>query len=162
DFAQDYDLALRIVAHIQNEERAKSGHGGGEEQRIRHIPDVLYHWRKIPGSTALDHQAKPKAPGVAIPAVQSHLGAGGRPGVVEPGPSPGLQRVRYQIQGNPKISIVIPSAGRPAVIHGQATTFIGHIVRSIRTRSTWNNYEIFVVDNDDMSAELQRELDDLG
>jgi GT2 family glycosyltransferase len=162
DNAQDYDLALRIVAHIQNEERAKAGHGSGEERRIRHVPDVLYHWRKIPGSTAIDHEAKPKAAGVAIRAVQSYLDAVHRPGMVEPGPSPGLQRVRYAIQGTPKISIVIPSAGRPAVIHGQRTTFIGHIVRSIRSQSSWTNYEILVVDNDDMPPELQRQLDDLG
>ena len=35
--AQDYDLALRVVAR---------------SQRIKHIPDVLYHWRKLPTSTA--------------------------------------------------------------------------------------------------------------
>src|SRR5204863_5940864 len=122
---------LRVVAHIQNEERS-NGDPGGEQSRVRHIPDVLYSWRKIPGSTAIDHEAKPKAAKTAIRAVQSYLDAVGRPGTVEQGPSAGLQRVRYQIQGNPKISIVIPSAGRAAEIHGKPTTFVGHIVRSIR------------------------------
>lgn len=162
DTAQDYDLALRVVAHIQNEERAKNGAGSGESARIRHIADVLYHWRKLPGSTATDHTAKPKAALTAIRAAQSYLERVQRPGVVEQGPSPGLQRVRYQIQGQPKVSIVIPSAGRSTTIRGETTTFIGHCVRSIRRKSTWNNYEILVVDNDDMPRELQQELDDLG
>ena len=81
---------------------------------------------------------------------------------MEQGPSPGLQRVRYLIQGNPKISIVIPSAGRSAVVHGKETTFIGHVVRSIHEKSSYRNYEILVVDNDDMPPPLRRELDDLG
>lgn len=162
DTAQDYDLALRIIAQIQNEERAKNGSGSGESQRIRHIPDVLYHWRKLPGSTATDHTAKPKAALTAIRAAQSYLERVHRPGIIEQGPSPGLQRVRYRIQGQPKVSIVIPSAGRSTTIRGQNTTFIGHCVRSIRAKSTWKNLEILVVDNNDMSPELQRELDDLG
>lgn len=161
DTAQDYDLALRVIAQLQNEERS-AGSMGGDERRIHHIPDVLYHWRKIPGSTAIDHEAKPKAAQTAIRAVQSYLEAVNRPGVVEAGPSPGLQRVRYRIQGNPKISIVIPSAGRSATIHGKETTFIGHIVRSIRAKTSYSNYEILVVDNDDMSPALQQELDHLG
>jgi GT2 family glycosyltransferase len=37
DGSQDFDLALRAVS--------ESG-----ERRIRHIPDVLYHWRQSPGS----------------------------------------------------------------------------------------------------------------
>lgn len=36
--AQDYDLFLRIIK---------------KTNRIHHIPKVLYHWRKIPGSTAV-------------------------------------------------------------------------------------------------------------
>jgi len=162
DTAQDYDLALRIIGQVQNEERAKDRIGGGEATRIRHIPDVLYHWRKLPGSTATDHTAKPKAARTAIRAAQSYLDLVNRPGEVGPGPSPGLQRVRYKIQGNPKVSIVIPSAGRTTTIRGETTTFISHCVRSIRQKSTWKNYEVLVVDNDDMSSELQKELDDLG
>ncbi|HEV3143879.1 MAG TPA: glycosyltransferase [Gemmataceae bacterium] len=161
DLAQDYDLALRMVAHIQMEERARDAIGAGEEPRIRHVADVLYHWRKAPGSTATGHKAKPKAAQKAVEAVQHYLTLVGRPGKVEPGQYPGLQRVRYAIRGRPKISIVIPSAGKETMSHGRKTTFIGHLVRSIRKRSTYANYEILVIDNDDMSAALRQELDDL-
>src|SRR5262249_2002794 len=85
----------------------------------------------------------------------------GRPGKVEPGPYPGLQRVRYAIRGRPKVSIVIPSAGKETMIHGRKTTFIGHLIRSVRRLSTYPNYEILVIDNADMSEVLRQELDDL-
>lgn len=37
--SQDYDLAMRITSRLSN-------------HQIRHIPEVLYHWRAIAGSTA--------------------------------------------------------------------------------------------------------------
>ena len=64
DFAQDYDLALRVVAAIE-----RDGPGPVEDgriraphaDRIRHVHDVLYHWRKLPSSTATGNEAKPTA-----------------------------------------------------------------------------------------------------
>ncbi len=41
--AQDYDLLLRVLEMTEN---------------IYHIPKILYHWRAIPGSTALDGEEK--------------------------------------------------------------------------------------------------------
>jgi len=46
DTAQDYDLVLRIVERTN---------------RVKHIPDILYHWRMLPSSTASGSDAKPKA-----------------------------------------------------------------------------------------------------
>jgi glycosyltransferase involved in cell wall biosynthesis len=144
DSAQDYDLALRIVAR---------------SKRIAHIPDVLYHWRKLPTSTARSHRAKPQAFDTACRALASYLNLKGQPGRVEPGPFAGLHRVRFTILGRPKISIIIPTASRPARIRGQDTTFVGHLVQSIRRATSYSNYEIITVDNDDMCPDLQRELD---
>jgi O-antigen biosynthesis protein len=44
--SQDYDFVLRVTELTDN---------------VLHIPLVLYHWRKIPGSTAEDAMAKPYA-----------------------------------------------------------------------------------------------------
>ena len=44
--AQDYDLVLRLIEHTS---------------RIHHLPKVLYHWRRIPESTAGNETAKPWA-----------------------------------------------------------------------------------------------------
>ena len=54
---------------------------------IKHIPEVLYHWRKLPTSTAYKGSAKPQAPDVARRALASYLRAVGREGIVEPAPS---------------------------------------------------------------------------
>jgi glycosyltransferase involved in cell wall biosynthesis len=58
--SQDYDLALRCVEH--------AGHG-----EIIHIPKVLYHWRVLPGSTALNIDEKPYAIIAAEKALNDHL-----------------------------------------------------------------------------------------
>lgn len=144
DTAQDYDLALRIVAR---------------SNRIAHIPDILYHWRKLPNSTARSHRAKPQAHETAGRALASYLKDIGQPGRVEPGPFAGLHRVRFNISGRPKVSIIIPTASRPTRIQGRDTTFVGHCVQSIRRTTSYSNYEIITVDNDDMASDLQRELD---
>src|SRR5262249_23131744 len=78
DSAQDYDLMLRLV------ERAPS---------IKHIPDVLYHWRKLPTSAATTVSAKPQAPEAGRRALQAHLERTGRPGIVQRGALPGLHPV---------------------------------------------------------------------
>ena len=59
--AQDYDLALRAYEAL------------GGESRIVHIPYVLYHWRIIPGSTALDSSQKEYAIVAAQKAINSHF-----------------------------------------------------------------------------------------
>lgn len=159
DQAQDYDLALRIVADIQKD--AAKG-GPAEASKIVHIPDILYHWRMIPGSTALTARAKPKAEETARRAVAAYLDRVGKPGRVERGSAVGLHRVRYTIQGNPKVSIVIPTAGRRSMIRGNDTWYALHCVKSIRKQTTYDNYEILVVDNDDLHPQLAKELDALG
>ncbi len=144
DTAQDYDLALRIVARTS---------------RIGHIPDILYHWRKAPHSTAVSANAKPQAHITARRALQSYLDTIGRQGLVGAGPAKGFHRVRYALIGRPRISIVIPTGCRSARIRGKDTTYLAHCIQSIRQKSTYKNYEILAIDNDDMPAELERELD---
>ncbi|MCB9790312.1 glycosyltransferase [Candidatus Nomurabacteria bacterium] len=46
--SQDYDLVLRYTESLNRNE-------------ISHIPIPLYHWRKIPGSTAVSYEAKGQA-----------------------------------------------------------------------------------------------------
>ena len=58
DGAQDWDLALRVLA------------AGG---RFRHLPGVLYHWRRVPGSMARAAAAKPEAHARALLALTDHL-----------------------------------------------------------------------------------------
>ena len=43
--SQDYDLALRVLKEI-------------DHSQVIHIPEVLYHWRAVPGSTAISINEK--------------------------------------------------------------------------------------------------------
>lgn len=58
--SQDYDLALRCI------ERSRP-------EQIVHVPRFLYHWRTLPGSTALGADEKPYALVSGQRALQEHL-----------------------------------------------------------------------------------------
>lgn len=129
DGSQDYDLVLRVT------ERAR---------RIVHIPDVLYHWRAVAGSTASDFDAKPQAFSSALAALREHLDRTGQQGEVEQTAS-GYYRVKRPVVGQPKVSIVMPTRGSSKPIWGRTTCLATNAVRSIVEQSTYDNYEVVVV-----------------
>lgn len=94
--SQDYDLALRAIERI-------------ERERIVHIPHVLYHWRAIKGSAALDNSEKGYAAGAGRRALQEHLKRTGQHAQAEACPDLGFfNRVRYALpEPSPLVSIVV-------------------------------------------------------
>ena len=142
DLAQDYDLAFRVSA---------------KARVIVHVPDVLYHWRTLPGSTASGANAKPTAELAARRAVQAHVDAEGLMGRVEPGPIPGTHRVKLDLLGNPLISIVIPTAAR-RLDPNALRWYVLDLLCSIRDVSTYRNYEIVLVENGDIEPALEERL----
>lgn len=135
DGSQDYDLVLRLVE---------------QTQRIYHIPKVLYHWRIIPASVTSGEAAKPWAYEAAQRALADMVQRSPYPGKVEPGPRAGFHRIRRDIQGNPLISIVIPSAAAMLDTPDGPICLLEQSIRSIRDRSTYRNYEIVLVDGYDV------------
>jgi GT2 family glycosyltransferase len=93
--SQDYDLALRCVARVRPEQ-------------IRHIPRILYHWRKVEGSLADQPDAKPYARYAARRALNSYLRARGIAAHAEACPQNAeSHRVVYRPPSPlPKISVV--------------------------------------------------------
>lgn len=69
--SQDYDLALRASRRLSDDQ-------------ILHIPRVLYHWRAIPGSTALANSEKSYARVAMRKALQDHLETIGLEADIEP------------------------------------------------------------------------------
>ena len=92
--AQDYDLVLRVMERTT---------------RIRHIPRILYRWRKLPESAASALDAKPWAHEAARRALADHLERTGQDAEVLPGAASGSFRIRYRIRGSPLVSIIIPT-----------------------------------------------------
>lgn len=98
DNVQDYEFALRV---------------GERTNRIIHVPEVLYHWRKIPGSVATHADVKKDIEPRQAAAVNAHLARCGIPAEARSNPaaahrliiSPRARRDR------PRVSVVVRAAG---------------------------------------------------
>lgn len=82
--AQDYDLTLRCVERTL-------------PSRIRHLPQVLYHWRISATSTAANPTAKSYAFDAACRAIDEHLARQGTPAQVASLQWPGMYRVSFAL-----------------------------------------------------------------
>ena len=125
--SQDWDLALRIVSLIK------------DPARIRHIPKVLYHWRAIPGSTALLSSEKNYPVEAARRALTDHFARANQP--IELIPVPGDHwRIKYPLPAQPPlVSLLIPTRN--------GLKFLQRCVDSILEKTTYPNYEIVIIDN---------------
>ena len=134
DGAQDYDIFLRMS------EIAKP-------ENITHIPKILYHWRVHNESTAkLNSNAKNYAFEAGKKAIEDHLKRVGLEGTVSEGCIDGIYRVDYKVKGNPKVSIVIPNKDGKDILKV--------CVDSVIEKTTYNNYEIVVVENNSTTDEI--------
>lgn len=136
--AQDYDLFLRATERTS---------------KILHIPKVLYHWRKIAGSTASTAAAKPKTTKAGLRALSESMQRRNIAGVVENGPFPNTFRVRRTIQGNPLVSIIIPFRDKAALLDA--------CVSSILKKTRYPNFEVICIDNASTEPETKALLDRL-
>ena len=74
-------------------------------------------------------------------------------GEVLEGPFAGSWRVKFDIVGNPKVSIVIPIKDK--------VDYLKRAIESIWEHTTYSNYEIVVVDNRSEEEETERYLEDI-
>ncbi|QOY61387.1 glycosyltransferase family 2 protein [Thermophilibacter immobilis] len=125
DGAQDHNMVLQAV------EKAR---------HVHHVPKVLYHWRMTKGSTAENAGSKSYATKAGIRAVQAHLGRMGLRAKVSPSRRPFTYRVIYDVpEERPLVSIIIPSK--------DYTDVLDVCLQSILSTSTYENYEIVVIEN---------------
>ena len=94
DGAQDYDLALRVT---------------DGPAVVRHIPQVLYHWRRHAGSTAARVEAKPYTHDAGRRALEAAIRRRNWHARVEDGPGPNQYNLDWQPQGQPLVSLIICS-----------------------------------------------------
>jgi O-antigen biosynthesis protein len=125
DGSQDYDLMLRAT------ETARA---------VVHVPEILYHWRELPGSASGDTGAKPWAYEAGRRTLEETLARRGIEGVVEPHARfLGNFHVRRAIRGEPLVSIVVPFRDEPARMAA--------CYRSLLEAPGYANFEIVLVDN---------------
>jgi glycosyltransferase involved in cell wall biosynthesis len=130
--SQDHDLILRCTEGLL-------------PAQVRHIPKVLYHWRAIPGSTALTRDAKDYASSAGARAVGEHL-ARRHPGATAEELAHGHYRVRWPLPlPPPKVTLVIPTRDNVGLLRV--------CIESILARTSYPSYEIVVVDNQSSEAD---------
>lgn len=122
--SQDYDLFLRVVELIK-------------EKDIVHIPDVLYSWRKIPGSTALTYDQKGYAQIASFKALEDTIERRKIDGVVSEGLQGGFFRIKYNIKNEPLISIIVVSEN--------SNKNLKECINSVLKKTDYKNYEIVLV-----------------
>lgn len=131
DGAQDYDFILRCT------EQASS---------VCHVPRILYHWRTHAQSTADNPISKQYAYDAGKRAIEAHLERIGFTGEVIRKKDFGFYRVKYAVQGEPLVSIIIPNKDEKDTLK--------KCLDSISEKSTYRNYEIIVVENNSKTAEI--------
>ena len=126
--AQDHDLVLRVIERLA-------------PQQVVHVPQVLYHWRAISGSTALDAGEKNYAAEAGRKAVREHLARTGIAAEVFEAPgAPDMHRVRFARPSPlPLVSILIPTRDR--------ADLLGMCLDSLLARSSYGNFEVIIIDN---------------
>lgn len=130
DGAQDYDFIFRCAE---------------EAEKIVHIPKILYHWRVHAASTAENPFGKDYALEAGKRAIEAHLQRKKIQAEVTMLNYRGFYRVKYRVSGNPLVSIIIPNKDEAETLK--------RCLSSIRERSTYQNYEILVVENNSTEKE---------
>ncbi len=133
--AEDYDLALRVAERTQ---------------RIVHVPEVLYHWRRHPQSTSSGGTQKQYSIDSGLAALQEHLDRSGieadaswpelsrRAGV-------GVFRLDFRYSSFPSVAVVIPTRDR--------LELLSRCVSTLEETTDYPALEIIIVDNDSAKAE---------
>jgi GT2 family glycosyltransferase len=124
--SQDYDLVLRFIEKT-------------ESSRIVHIPHILYHWRMIPGSAAVEANAKPYAHVSAKKALQEYADRNNLDATVCTTDHLGLYRIKYNLKDHPLVSIIIPFRDQQKLLE--------QCVTSILSLTEYPRYEILLVNN---------------
>lgn len=139
--SQDYDLNLRIFERI-------------DPAKIRHIPKVLYHWRAVAGSTAVAGSEKSYAYDAGLRALEEHVARTGLRAKAEAAGDTPFYRLRFETpEPAPLVSLIIPTRDKLDLLRGCIT--------SIRDKTTYENYEIIVVDNGSVEDETLSYLAEL-
>ncbi len=138
DGSQDHDMILRLTHEAA---RYKDG--------IVHVPHILYYWRSHSGSTAADINAKTYAINAAKKAVASSLEGDGMKGfeIESTKAFATIFRIRYKLTAHPLVSIVIPNKDHMEDLR--------RCIDSILSRSSYENYEIVIVENGSSTDEIR-------
>ncbi len=131
DGAQDHDFILRCV---------------DETRQIVHVPQVLYHWRSHQDSTAENPESKLYAFEAGKRAIGEHLKRNHISATVEDREHFGFYKVTYDLEEEPLVSVIIPNK--------DAAEDLRTCIESIEQKSTYQNLEYIIVENNSVTKEI--------
>lgn len=131
DGAQDYDFIFRC-AELAEE--------------IRHIPEILYHWRTHKASTADNPASKMYAFEAGKRAIEAHLARMGVEGTVSHTADLGFYRVSYPVKGQPLVSVIIPNKDEKETLES--------CINALKKNTSYKNLEIIIIENNSTSKEI--------
>ncbi|MBP5204545.1 glycosyltransferase [bacterium] len=121
---QDYDLYLKLVEKTEN---------------IYHIPKILYHWRKIIGSTSMSLDSKDAITERTLMSINNALKRRNISGVAEQDKKSMYYKIAYKFDKEPLVSIIIPTKDYADITD--------QCLKSIYDKTTYHNFEIILVNN---------------
>ena len=141
DGSQDHDMILRLTAKAKH---------------IVHVPRILYYWRSHKGSVASSIDAKTYAIDAAKGAVADHLTKlGYRNFEIESTRAfATIFRIKYELTSHPLVAIIIPNKDH--------VDDLSRCVESIINLSTYDNYEIVIVENNSETAEIRTYYEEIS
>ncbi|KXV23337.1 hypothetical protein AD934_00285 [Gluconobacter oxydans] len=124
--AQDHDFVLKATEVLSPSE-------------IFHVPEILYHWRKTPNSTAVDVSQKTYAINAGVKCVADHLKRQKIASKVSSIRGLTLYGVEWTSRTQPSVTIIIP-------FKDQLDTTLT-CVKNILKHTVYKNYNIILIDN---------------
>jgi O-antigen biosynthesis protein len=134
--SQDYDLTLRVMATTKLE-------------NIRHIPEVLYHWRSDPDRQNFSTQHLDRCKRAAINSIQEYLNITSPGATVAPCPKADqFTQVKRPVPSpQPLVSIIVLTKDRADLMSKCADGILNH--------TDYQNIELLIVNHD--SKEIESE-----
>ena len=132
--AQDHDLILRLSEQVSGE-------------KIHHVPEILYHWRKTPNSTAVDISNKGYAGEAGVAAVADHLKRLGKKASVGTINGLTIYNVDWLYEARPRVCLIIPFKDEVAMTR--------RCLERLLSVTDWPEMEVILVNNWSMTAEAE-------
>jgi glycosyltransferase involved in cell wall biosynthesis len=141
--SQDYDLLFRVL-------------GKSAVERVRHIPAVLYHWRRSDKAPPYSMRNLDRCVAAARRAVTEFLASRGVEADVLPAPAVrNWQRIRYHLpEPAPKVSVIIPTKNKSELLK--------KCVYGILNDTDYPSLEVIIVDHESDDKQTKALLEELA
>jgi lipopolysaccharide biosynthesis protein/GT2 family glycosyltransferase len=139
--SQDYDLVLRLLAHIT-------------PSQIRHIPHILYHWRLGQGVQTFSTDRLTEAVDSARRALAEYFASRAEKVRIIGANPPCFNRVKRPLPDPaPRVSLIVPTRDK--------TNLLRNCVDGLLRNTRYTNLEIIIVDNDSRKPDTLEYLESL-